>query len=237
MDIEFVSIFPELMSDETVLPQPTNKYIPEWYKKMPLMTEPSEITGRRTIKSCPAIADLFSSGYVLPAWSDIAIKYTNGLPQAKIGQGREIMNYHDNDQFLDYIEHDYLGKTGKFVFKLLNPWQIITSKGWSVLQLPLLYDFNKNFSVLNGIIDTDIWHQANLQLMYYGNEEVVIPKGTPLVQYIPIKREKHNLIIRTMNAQDEQMFRQKEYKIQSKFARGYSAMRKMKEGKINDHKR
>ena len=226
MNIEFVSVFPEILNDETVLPKPSNRYIPDWYKKTPLMVGESEISGKRTVKACPAISDLFGAGFVIPAWSDIAIHYENDTPLAKIGQRQEQMHIHSNDQFLNYVEHNHLGKQGKFVFKLLNPWHIITPKGWSVLQLPLLYEFDKNFSVMGGIIDTDNWHQANLQLMYYGTKEVVIPKGTPLVQYIPFKREKHNLIIREMSDKDKKRFLHLEYKIQSRFSRGYVQLRK-----------
>jgi hypothetical protein len=228
MNIEFVSTFPEILSDETVLPKTTNKYIPEWYKKMPLTSNSSEITGRRTVKACPAISDLFGLGYVIPAWSDIAIYYENGVALARIGQREEIMKTHENEQFLNHADHNFLGKQGKFVFKLDNPWKIITPKGWSVLQLPLLYNFNEDFSVLGGVIDTDIWHQTNLQIMYYGTKEIIIPKGTPLVQYIPFKREKNKLTIRSANDKDRLKFRDTEYRILSKFSKGYVGLRKIR---------
>jgi len=227
-NIEFIQTVKELLNDEMVLPKLTNKYIPEWYKSTPLTTHSTEIAGKRTIKACPAISDLFSLGYVLPAWSDIAIHYADGIPSAKIGHNIDKMETHTNDQFLDYVEHNFLGKEGKFVFKLNNPWNIKTSKGWSVLQLPLLYNFDKNFSIMGGIIDTDIYHQINLQIMYFGKEEVVIAKGTPLVQFIPFKREKNNLIIRPADDKDLKAFKIIELAIKTKFSRGYLQLRKNK---------
>ena len=42
-----------------------------------------------------------------------------------------------------------------------------------------------------GVIDTDIFHEINMQLVYLTDEkEVFIKRGTPLVQYVPFKRSK-----------------------------------------------
>jgi hypothetical protein len=228
VNIEFVSEIPELLADELILPKPTNKFIPEWYKKMPLRTHPSNFFGVPTIKGCPALSDLFGLGYVLPAWQDIALCYDKGVPLAKIGRTQQEVGHHPNNQFLDYAEHTYLNEKGKFVFKLNNPWQLITPKGWSVLQIPLFYNFDNNFSVLPGIIDTDVWHQINLQVVYYGSNEVVIQKGTPLVQYIPFKREKNNLVIRSITKEDDKRFKIAFEDVTSRFTRGYVNFRKRK---------
>jgi hypothetical protein len=228
MNIEFVTLKPELLEDELTLPKTTNKFIPEWYKKMPLQTHPSNFIGGGTIKSCPGLTDLFGLGYILPAWADFAFYYNKETVLAKAGKDNGQVEHHSNKQFLDYVEHNYLGKEGKSVFKLINPWQIITPKGWSILQIPLFYHFHKDFSVLPGIMDTDIWHQPNIQVMYYGSDEIVIPKGTPLVQYIPFKREQNKLVIRAADNVDMKRFKNAEEEVFSVFSRGYLNRRKRK---------
>ena len=90
---------------------------------------------------------------------------------------------------LDYKKATFNGVDGQFVFKAISPWKIITPPGWSVLQLPLFYHFNQEWSVMPGVIDTDIHSEINQQILYHGNgKEVVIKCGDPLVLYIPFKR-------------------------------------------------
>lgn len=66
-----------------------------------------------------------------------------------------------------------------------------------MLQLPLTYHFDNQFSIMPGVIDTDMYYELNQQVLYFGDsEDVVIPRGTPLVLYVPFKRESLDLEIR-----------------------------------------
>jgi hypothetical protein len=180
--IEFVSTIEGLESIEECLPRPAKHFIPKWFKDIP-----SSQVG--TVKSCPSFPDYFSQGYVLPMWTDVKLNIKGDRWSWKTPLDMITWDVHNNDQFLDHVSASFNGSDSQFVFKANCPWRIITPPGWSVLQLPLFYHFNKDFSVLPGVIDTDIHNEINQQVLYHGNEEEVkINLGDPFALYIPFKR-------------------------------------------------
>jgi len=78
-------------------------------------------------------------------------------------------------------------------FKMRSAWNIKTPPGYSCLYLdPFLFQ-NEHFAVWQGIIDTDSFqtNYDNSQIIFYPRHEkdFIIPKGTPLVQIVPFRRE------------------------------------------------
>jgi hypothetical protein len=200
LEIEFYTEVKGLEGIEECVPKPTKKYMPDWFKNMPGHAQANNIEesvypATKTVKSCPSFPDYFSQGFVVPMWADATIKYNDvskswewrcGAPN----NSPYHIEVHGHPQFLDHTKASFLGDEMSFVFKFVSPWRIRTPKGYSVLQLPMYYHFENEFSVLPGVIDTDIWHEVNQQITYHGrNKEVFIPRGTPLAQYIPFKRD------------------------------------------------
>ena len=145
----------------------------------------------RSVKVCPSFSDYFSQGYIIPMWADVMLKYDKNQDYFEWQGSDDIFKWetHGNNQMLDYKTATFNGVEGQFVFKALCPWRIITPPGWSVLQLPLFYHFNQEWSVLPGVIDTDIHSEINQQILYHGDgKEVTIKCGDPFVLYIPFKR-------------------------------------------------
>jgi hypothetical protein len=197
--IEFISSLDGLESIEECKPKPAKNFIPQWFKDIP-SNEP------RTVKICPSFPDYFSMGYVLPMWADTDLVYDKDADQYKWNTSDKIfqIEVHGNNQFIDYVDPSFQGIDGQFVFKALCPWSIITPPGWSVLQLPLFYNFNKEFSILPGVIDTDIHHEINQQILYHGNnEKITIKRGTPLALYIPFKRDSLSIPLEVRSATDK----------------------------------
>lgn len=180
--IQFVSTIKGLESIEECLPKPAKYFIPKWFKDIPNST-PS------TVKICPSFPDYFSQGYILPMWCDSKIQFDGTNWRWITSMDKFSWEHHENQQFLNHTEASFNGVEGQFIFKTVCPWKIITPPGWSILQLPLFYHFNKEWSVLPGIIDTDIYYNLNQQVLYHGNgKEITIKKGEPFVLYIPFKR-------------------------------------------------
>jgi hypothetical protein len=122
-------------------------------------------------------------------WCDVNLKNDNTGWSWKTSTSLISWEHHGDSQFLDYADASFNGVDGQFIFKAVSPWNIITPPGWSVLQLPLFYHFNKDWSVLPGVIDTDIHHEINQQVLYHGDgKEIEIKMGDPFVLYIPFKR-------------------------------------------------
>ena len=182
--IQFISTVEGLETIEECLPRPAKNFIPQWFKDIP-----SQVEDTVTVKNCPSFPDYFSQGYIIPMWTDAKMEFEHGVPRFELSAKRFSFDIHSNKQMLDYKKATFNGIKGQFVFKALSPWRIITPPGWSVLQLPLFYHFNQEWSVLPGVIDTDIHSEINQQILYHGNgKEVTIKCGDPFVLYIPFKR-------------------------------------------------
>jgi hypothetical protein len=233
--ITFIANQEGLTLDTSIHPKPAREFIPSWWKKMPSKIERldtvSKFRNGKTIRLCPSFAHWFSKGYVLPAWADITLKYDeeNEIWSWTCGGVDSIykIEIHGLEQFLSHVTEQYQGEKGSFVFKLISPWNIITSRGWSVMQLPMWFHFNHEWSVMPGILDTDIHHGINQQIVYYGKgKEIFIPKGTPLVHYVPFKRKEAKMGIREMTARDKLRFAGNILMFTSKNTGGYNSMKR-----------
>ena len=211
-NIEFISTVEGLESIEECLPKPAKYFIPKWFKNIP-----SENIG--TIKSCPGIVDYFSQGYIIPMWCDSILQKDENGWRWQTSNDKFSWSIHDNNQFLDYSNIGNFNSENNFIFKTNCPWRIITPPGWSVLQLPLFYNYEQDWSVLPGVIDTDIYTEINQQVLYRANgKEIKIKHGQPLALYIPFKRSnklKHK--VRYKNKKDNLFFEESRLRIASKF--------------------
>lgn len=203
--IKFVSIIEGLDQIEECVPKLATRYIPDWFKSIPANQDFAKV---KTVRLCPSFPDFFSSAYVVPAWEDSILKYDKESGQWEyLSSGVTGWETHGHGQFLDYVEANVQGQKTSMVFKPNCPWRIITPPGYSVLQLPMFYHFNKDWTVLPGIIDTDIYHEINQQILYHSDaEEVRIPRGTPIAMYIPYKREKFKLSSYFMKKEERERF-------------------------------
>ena len=177
---------------------------PEWWKKGKVA---EVVNGQvnKTIRSCPAMTDWLSSGYLILANRDMLVK--NGITD----HDSDSMYYHTEDSETTHMEkyasqthptvqmHDafnYMSTSDAPVrdaFKMSNTWNITTPPGYSCFYLdPFLFQ-NEYFATWQGIIDTDRFNvnKDNSQIIFYPkvDHSFVIKKGTPIVQIIPFKRE------------------------------------------------
>lgn len=226
-EITVVATFPGMTEDKSIQPVPAHKFYPAWWKNMPtdLPWTESKYRLRGTAKVCPSFVHWFSKGIIIPAWCDMSFNYDTKTQTWTWTAGRNSpysVDVHYNDQFLDYTDFLNKGLKADFIFKLICPWRIITSEGWSVLQVPLFYHNEQEWSILPGIIDTDVQHQINQQVVYYGKgKEIVIPKGAPLAHYMPFERSKTTLEVRDETPEDKRRFEAASNRIESQFRHGY----------------
>jgi len=218
--ISFISTVEGLESIEECLPKPAKNFIPQWFKDIPIdTTELGSII--KTVKACPSFPDYFSQGYVIPMWADTILNYNKKTTEWawKTSTSNAKWEIHPKSQLLDYTDVSFNGSKAHFTFKAICPWRIITPPGWSVFQLPLFYHFNKDWSVLPGVIDTDIHSQINQQVLYHSDkEQITINRGEPFVLYVPFKRSerlKHD--VRYETEKDKKIFNKQDINISTKF--------------------
>jgi hypothetical protein len=236
LKVEFTTHIPGLVEDPEIHPQPAKNFYPSWWSKTPhsIVSQDTEykllLQKKSTIKACPSFPQYFSQGYVIPAWCDMKFIYSKEQDRYEWDAGRTpnpfSMSIHYNPQFLDHTDFVFQGETCNFIFKADSPWRVVTPKGYSVLQLPLFYHFNQSWTTLPGIIDTDVFHEVNIQIAYFkNNEEVVIKKGTPLAHYIVFKRSDY-----LMNVKYDAEFLYKQQsaynRVSTKFKGGYLKLKR-----------
>ena len=177
---------------------------PEWWNNMHFFEYNRGHMGTG-IRSCPAMDDWLKSGWYLVSNRDMFIK--NGTltddeneilfsanEYGDKGDSSFSSPSHPQNQMdyaFQYIHDEDAPVRG--AFKMRNPWNITTPEGYSTLYLdPFLFQ-NKFFAAWQGIIDTDKFNTNydNAQIIFYPRvgHSFIIPKGTPLVQVIPYKRE------------------------------------------------
>jgi hypothetical protein len=166
-------------------PYPANKEIPEWFKSMPSETEAQDAPVR-TVKNCPPFLEAMACGYIIPLAADIRL----ALDSAGAFHGE--CTYAN----LVVMHKPAQSKGAPFegcpVVKICNPWLIRTPPGYSTLFLPPVNRFHMPLIPLTGLVETDIFYrEVNFPtiLTIRPGTNVVLRRGTPLVQVIPIKRD------------------------------------------------
>tara|TARA_B100000959_G_scaffold249648_1_gene277559 strand:- start:283 stop:1107 length:825 start_codon:yes stop_codon:yes gene_type:complete len=194
-------------------------HMPKWWKKGPSQIADQaasmfEKTQAGTYKSCPGIQDFFKDCLILPMWTDVIIAADGKGDWAfKCSMDSFKIELHDNNQFLNHVP-PWLQDVSIQVFKFPCPWLIKTPPGYSVMQLPMFYHFDRNFQTMAGVIRTDIYHEINQQVCMMltpenakphpdtNMHEIMIKAGTPMSMYIPFKREEYDLDIRDSTKDD-----------------------------------
>ena len=208
--------------------KPSQYYIQEWFQKTPTWLEERVVKiDTPTIKACPGIADFFKLGYVIPLWCDLYIDVReDGTWTWRTKHTRFQFDWHMPWQYKDHLSEEVQHNV-QIILKAYCPWFAKTPKGVSLLQLPMSYHFDSRFSLMSGIIRTDAHHHLNQQLVIHNLGETFIPRGTPLGMYVPINREKYNLIVREETPQDFKLFKRAELILDSKFFKGYRNLIKL----------
>ena len=80
----------------------------------------------------------------------------------------------------------------RFVIKFHNFWTIESPPGYSLLFTHPVNRADLPFTTLTGLVDTDAYRDVNVHFPAHWHDldfNGVLPKGTPVAQCIPVKRE------------------------------------------------
>jgi hypothetical protein len=199
---------------EAILPRPIPAVqgLPDWFKAMPQKAFSEERQKEvMTVKKCPPDIDAMGYGFLIPLACDLKVE--NGeffwdqgvtddgaarLPHAPI-------DFHENIQATGspFFEED------RFLLKFTNFWMMETPPGYSLLCTHPINRKDLPFTTVTGMVDSDTyvdnlvhfpahWHDADF--------EGTLPKGTPVAQCIPVKRENWTGRFEPLSAEDAQRF-------------------------------
>lgn len=176
-------------------PKPARTEIPDWYKNLDsyINKEKKPIgngSTAATIKRCMPVFDAITVGYLICTHTDIFVSQVNEEPYYEWANFGAI-SFHPIEQAPTHPANQNISYP-----KFINPWSIKTPKGYSCLFVNPLHRHSE-FSILEGIVDTDKYiNPVNFPFVLKNkNFEGLIPKGTPVAQVIPFKRDswKHSI--------------------------------------------
>ena len=176
-------------------PIPAVQGLPDWFKSMPQKSfNPILQEETQTVKRCPPFIDAMAYGFLIPLPCDLTVE--NGAFSWDFDAPVDVVNnftrspvfFHDACQVVGtpYYEEE------RFLIKFNNFWTIEAPPGYSLLFTHPVNRPELPFTTLTGLVNSDLyvdnwvhfpahWHD----LKYSG----VLPKGTPVAQCMPVKRE------------------------------------------------
>lgn len=181
----------ELSRDWSISPVPAKKYLPSWYKSMPLYINKNSmgIEGHiLSIKGCTPFLDAISSGYYILLNSDVVVSINE--KNNHIIQWRTETDIVSTHKFEQTNGISGLEEYDKFPFKWNNFYNIKTPKGYSTLFTHPLGIKDLPFYSFSAIVDTDTFNiPIHFPFFLKNDFEGVIKRGTPIIQLIPFKRD------------------------------------------------
>ncbi len=178
-------------------PVPASSLIPKWWKDAP----PYDIglenpTGSRLIvenrqsnasfKKCTPMLDMLTAGYIFTLWADVQVRNINNEPRVTWRVSRNVFTLQGTHTHGVPIPEGF----GQTVFKYNNGWIPQTPKGYSILVTHPFGHQDSPIRAISAIIDSDTSKfEVAFPVWIKKDFEGVIPKGTPIAQVIPFKRE------------------------------------------------
>ena len=167
--------------------------VPEWFKKLTAPYYKSPEDHSLNLKLCPAASSLFSSGFILPLWSDLF------LAVGEIGTNTYRWQY--SDKTSDLESHPSEQWENNFVeekyqhLKLKSPWIFECEEKIPFLALEPEWQFDvlDNITILNGVLEFHTQNTTNVNMFFRRREEEIqqiIPCGTPIYKFVPLSERK-----------------------------------------------
>jgi hypothetical protein len=175
-------------------PQPSNKFIPNWYKESNSFITKDKIPVHydlklnTTFKRCIPILDSMTAGYIYSLPCDVYALNTSEYSSRFSLSPFSLEIVVDDHSVGQLQKYPILEKHS--LFKWVFPYQIKTPPGYSCFFTHPNHRFDLPFTTLSGVVDTDL-HPLAVQFPFILNNDFVgkIDFDTPLVQIFPFKRD------------------------------------------------
>jgi hypothetical protein len=137
-----------------------------------------------TSKKCVSIINLFTSGFIIPAWSDFDIEMSENSKIMSYSYNTDIkVRQHPSWQLWDELYSGY-GHA-----KVMSPWIIREKEGvhfsWHQCDWNNTTDLH-NYRIVSGVLDFKYQHQSNINMFIKQGNVISFKAGEPLVHLIPL---------------------------------------------------
>ncbi|MFL6932077.1 MAG: hypothetical protein ACJ8FK_19360, partial [Xanthobacteraceae bacterium] len=203
---------PEL---EGILPRPISavRGLPDWFKTLPQkafsQTADEDVY---TIKKCPPVIDAMTYGFLMPLACDLKVEngefsWERDLPAGIANYSRSPIDFHDSSQVAGtpFFDED------RFIIKFNNFWTIELPPGYSLLVMHPINRDDLPFTTLAGLVDADLYSLTFVHFPARWRDpdfNGTLPKGTPVAQCLPIRRESWTEEFETITGATAERFRE-----------------------------
>ncbi|MBX9827154.1 MAG: hypothetical protein K2Y27_19445 [Xanthobacteraceae bacterium] len=182
---------------EAVLPRPIPAMLglPDWFKALPQKAfNPTMGAEGQTVKKCPPFIDAMTYGFLMPLPVDLEVRdgeftWSFDAPKGFVSEySHSPIGFHDASQ----VEGSPFFDDDRFIIKFNNFWTIEAPPGYSVLITHPINRADLPFTTLTGLVDCDVFHDTPVNFPARWHDTAfngVLPKGTPVAQLLPVKRE------------------------------------------------
>ena len=187
--------------NRSTCPEPAIKHVPEWYRGLarfdkyndekylhPTNNSGSDSTTLST-KMCMPFFDALTAGYYYLLEDDLLVELDeDGKP--KLSWKNDLLLV-DTRPTIDLALPD---NTHPLHYGFRMTWYYKTPPGYSILITHPMNRHDLPFYTMSGIVDSDIWGlPVFIAFFLKKNFQGIIPKGTPIMQMIPFKRDSWEL--------------------------------------------
>ena len=148
-----------------------------------------------TVKRCPPFIDAMTAGFLIPLMCDLRfengeIVWDNEIPPGgAVSFVRSPIGFHPPAQ----VTGTPLFGADRFLIKFHNLWTIRAPEGYAVMFTHPVNRLDLPFTTLTGLVDSDRYHDNWVHFPAHWHDPDftgILPKGTPIAQCVPVKREK-----------------------------------------------
>mgnify|MGYP000269913842 CR=1 FL=1 len=207
METNKITFVPSEISlmENLLVPEPGIRHVPEWYKGLvrhdksndEKTLNPENHIGTDgaivSTKLCPPYFDAMTAGYMYCLEDDLYVDLDD--------DGKPILHWNGPVMLIDKRPTVDLAISNEFHpihYGWRMNWYYETPPGYSILLTHPMNRMDLPFQTLSGVIESDIWGLPVFTAFFLKrNFRGVIPKGTPLFQMIPFKRENWELEVNT----------------------------------------
>jgi hypothetical protein len=176
-------------------PIPAAFGLPDWFKALPQKAfNPTMGEEMHGIKKCPPFIDAMTCGFLIPLAMDLSMRdgemtWSFDVPKGFVTEyACSPVSFHDPSQVAGtpFFDED------RYIVKFNNFWTIEAPPGYSLLFTHPINRPDLPFTTMTGLVDSDIFHDVPVHFparWHDKNFNGVLPKGTPVAQCVPVKRE------------------------------------------------
>jgi len=186
---------PGVLDEILPRPIPAVSGLPGWFKDLPQSAFNSTMGAEsQTVKKCPPFIDAMTYGFLMPLPIDLEVRdgefaWSFEVPRGFVSEySHSPIGFHDPSQVVGtpFFEED------RFIIKFNSFWTIEAPPGYSILFTHPVNRADLPFMTLTGLVDCDTFHDSPINFparWHDASFNGVLPKGTPVAQCLPVKRE------------------------------------------------